>query len=357
MSLWDLIDFAQAHFGDDCGLPDLRPNVRPRLPDWMADAAIEAAVPIQDGDQPSTEGSIPDGEPLADAGNPDVFAYYLPFHFYRTRWGIYIRASGIDQLARTLTKHTPTSESVGFAFHLLLDHERMHFLTELAASKAEVAFGRSSYVLYFPDAEMAQHEEALANAYAFSSARRDTPKPLINATRTWMSAQGPGYCDFHNWTGHNLAAGKRKAAEFILKRPRVNPPDGRVSLSHGYAGTIRPGDLAKTGGPSEFLFERIRWLKTRIYLVVDKAVPWLRLVRPFPKHAGLQVSVHTNDHKPPHIHVKVLQRGLETRYSWPTLSPLLRDPPLSKRYEAELQAYVERYRHQIEAKVKSVPWR
>jgi hypothetical protein len=33
----------------------------------------------------------------------DVLAYYLPFHFYRNRWGIYINASGALELARCLT--------------------------------------------------------------------------------------------------------------------------------------------------------------------------------------------------------------------------------------------------------------
>lgn len=360
MSLRDTIVFAQKCFGDDRGLPDLQPDVRPRLPDWLGDEA----VPIEDADQPITEGTVPDDDPPVDAGTgapgipiPDVFAYYLPFHFYERRWGIYVRAYGIDQLARILTKPKPTSsESVSFAFRLLLQHERMHFLTELAASKAEVAFGRSSYSLYFVDQKMAHHEEALANAHAFSIARRDTSKPLIKAAHTWMLAQGPGYCDFQNWTGTNLRAGKRNAAEFILKRPRVNPPDGHASLMDGYAKSIGPGDLGKAGGPSEFLFERMGRLKTPIYLVVDKAVPWLRLVRPFPKHDGLQVLVHTNDHKPPHIHVKVLQRRLETRYLWRALRPLRGDPSLPNQYEAKLRAYVERYGDEIEAKVASVPW-
>jgi hypothetical protein len=365
MSLRDtIIDFAQEHFGDNHGLPDDSSAVRPRLPNWIGDRGIEDAVPIEDADQPITEGPVPDDEPLVDTGtgagespSPDVFAFYLPFHFYEKRWGIYVRAYGIGQLARILTKPKPaSSESVNFAFRLLLEHERMHFITELSASKAEVAFGRTSYRFYFVDREMAYHEEALANAHAFSSTRRGASKPLINAAHIWMSGQGPGYCDFHKWVSPDLPKGKREAAEFMLKRPRVNPPDGRASLSHGYATSISPGDLGKTGGPSEFLFEGMGQLKTPIYLVVDKAVPWLRFVRPFPKYAGLQVLVHTNDHKPPHIHVKVLQRRLETRYTWRALRPLQGDPRLPNEYEAKLQRYVDRYQGKIEAKVKSVLW-
>ena len=37
----------------------------------------------------------------------DAWAYYVPFHFYRTRWGIYILESGILKLSKILAGTAP----------------------------------------------------------------------------------------------------------------------------------------------------------------------------------------------------------------------------------------------------------
>ena len=371
MSFRDTIDFAQKHFGNknnSDGLPDS--SVRPTPPDWIRDSGMEDAVPyavpIVYADKPIMEGPAPADESLMDTGtgegeypSPDVLAYYLPFHFYKKKWGIYVRASGIVQLARVLTKPDAVSpEAVEFAFRMLFEHERMHFITEYAAAKVEVAFARASYCDYFVDPKMASHEEALANAHAITSTRRGTARLFVDVARKWMSHQGKGYCDFYLWEGRKLPAGKQIASESLLKLPRANPPDGRASKpgTGGRTKSNLPVDLGKTGGPSEFLFEMVGRPKIPMYLVVDESVPWLRLVRPFPKYSGLQVFVHTNDHNPPHIHVKIVQSGLETRYTWPDLQPLPNDQPLSNKDEETLHKYVKRYRVKIDDKVMNVPW-
>ncbi len=85
MSLQETVEFAQAHFGDNRGVPNL-PDVRPRVPPWLEEG-LEAAVPIAEGDRPVIEGdpagaSAEEG-PANGASIDELYAYYLPFHFYR----------------------------------------------------------------------------------------------------------------------------------------------------------------------------------------------------------------------------------------------------------------------------------
>lgn len=320
--------------------------MRPRLPPWL-EGRIEGAVPIENGDWPVLEGTPAETVGPADPGGgtsvEELFAYYLPFHFYTTGWGTYIRAFGLDRLARILAAPgLMNGSSLLFCFRLLIEHERLHFLAELAASRLEVASGLPSYRSYFGDRNAATHEEALANAQAFTASKRGIPAPLAQVASSWMSNQGPGYRDFFRWLGYDLAAGKREAASFMVhpvRSPNSIPP------------THYPPDW-----PGEFLFEERRKLHPPTYLVVDQSVPWLRIARPFPKLHGLQVHVHTNDHKPPHIHIQVLKQGRETRYEWPCLRPLRGDPPLSRADEKGLRAYVDAMRSQIDSKVRGVPW-
>ncbi len=328
-TLREVIDFAQSKFGNNNGVPSL-PEGRPPLPPWL-EGRIESAARIEEGDSPVIEGS-PDGtteqeEPREGASLEELFAYYLPFHFYQAGWGIYIRAYGIDGLARLLTSRRPlTPGAVSFAFRLLLEHERLHFLAEVAAAKLEVALRQSSYKEYFPKVKAALHEEAVANAWALSSCKRGVDASLLQAASSWMKTQGPGYCDFREWQGSQLRIGYRRAAESMS-----NVVPSLVVGQTSNTTFMKVGDDVLTtmvarqpssvppiphtpGWPGEFLFEERRRMHPPIYLVVDIPVPLLRVVRPFPKQFGLQVLVHTNDHKPPHIHINVLKGGRETRY-------------------------------------------
>ena len=364
MSLQETVEFVQRHFGDNRGVPNL-PNVRPPLPPWL-EGRIEAALPIEQGDRLVTEGTPAEDAMPSEAGDgasvEDLFAYYLPFHFYKKGWGAYIRAYGIERLARLLTASGPlTVPSVLFGFRLLLEHERLHFLAELAASRLEVASGLPSYGSYFRDRSAAIHEEALANAHAFSRSKRGVSAALVQAAYSWMANQGPGYRDFPRWLGSHLPIGKRDAAAFMLAPIRSvslpsTPPRGSVSRASGRTHSSPGAHPPLPAGPAEFLFLEPRRLWPPTYLVVDRPVPWLRVVRPFPKVFGLQVLVHTNDHKPPHIHIRVLRRRQETKYEWPVLRPLRGNPPLSRSDEKSLRAYVSAMLEEIEAKVKSVSW-
>ena len=102
MSSDPIVEFAQRSFGTDAGLP-ADAVARTRLPDWVAEPVGEARV-LAEADNPITvEGRVPiphEPRPTGDGTTADVLAYYLPFHFYRTAWGIYIRGAGVWALAR-----------------------------------------------------------------------------------------------------------------------------------------------------------------------------------------------------------------------------------------------------------------
>jgi hypothetical protein len=52
---------------------------------------------------PEVEHATADTVPMSnEAAAFDVWAYYVPFHFYRTRWGIYVLESGVCKLSAIL---------------------------------------------------------------------------------------------------------------------------------------------------------------------------------------------------------------------------------------------------------------
>src|SRR5881628_3271791 len=148
-----IVEFAQRRFGTDAGLP-AEAVARAPLPDWIAGAVGEATVPAEGDDPIRVEGRVPtphEPEPVADGTTAETLAFYLPFHFYRTTWGIYIRAAGVWALARrfALPGKLPDLSVVVCAYNLLLEHERLHFCAEYAASRIEVVTAQACYAEYF----------------------------------------------------------------------------------------------------------------------------------------------------------------------------------------------------------------
>ena len=104
----ELIDYVQEVNSpqDELPIPAENDVWRPEVPDW-----VPRKVP-RDGRLEPGEGL--DLEPVASSEDDDwpemenlfgpveMFAYYLPFHFYHQRWGIYIRASGVVTIAQWL---------------------------------------------------------------------------------------------------------------------------------------------------------------------------------------------------------------------------------------------------------------
>lgn len=380
MSVADLIQFAQGRFGADRpdgvgGQQPIVPNAdslasddgeellsehpaidRPGVPDWVLvidDDILES--PSEPIELPPSRGrggfggtrviTVEGGilaprEPLPDPRSSpaqlppiDALAYYLPFHFYQYRWGIYLRESGIRQVAATLLAGRAVAspnDAVALASEVLLEHEYFHFMAELACSRGEVALLSHRYAPYFLDRRAAALEEALANARAFRAVRRRWPaaKSILDA---WMRSQGPGYSDYARWCSDRAhREGCRAVAGPML------------------------GRAPSRSLPSEFLFEGLRSARScvPIRLLLDEGS--LRIGRPFPKSDGMRIQVYSNDHLPPHFHIELPPGTPYTRYTWPDCEPYPGDRSLTTGERKKLDRYLGRFRSEIDAEIGRV---
>ncbi len=276
--------------------------------------------------------------------NPHIdtlLAYYKPFHLHGSDWGIYLRESGVLVVASILTGSASFNRDpvfVDLARELLLEHEVLHFQTEVACTRAEVVAKRRLYRPYFADDLATAHEEALANAASFRTLRREPPS-IQNRVTAWMEHQGRGYRDFESWVRPaQFSLGCRRATHHMLKNlPAATAP-----------------------GPGEFLFDSMRRFKPPTYVVPD--VSFATLLKPFPKAHGMKVAVHTRgEHPPPHIHVFVPPEREFTILEWPSLLPRRGHPPMSSSRAKGLEAYLTDFGAEIDAKIRKVfsnvpPW-
>ena len=342
MSTDPVIEFAQQAFGTDAGLP-ADATARLPIPDWLAGAGDELIIPVEDDNPIRVEGRVPSRRgpnPVAEGTSVETLAFYLPFHFYSSKWGIYIRASGVWSLARRLAlpKKLPDLDILRNAYYLLVEHERFHFCAEYAASRVEIVTAQTCYSNYFKDNDASLHEEALANAHALQALRRQASAKLAKDASAWMATQPQGYCDFKNWLPPRFTDGKRRATSFMT--PTAALANRLLSRRH----------------PAEFLFLQTTVRQIPIRLILESSIRWLRVARPFPKDFGLQVHVYSNDHRPPHIHIECPPGTPRTRYRWPELSPLSGDRSLRTGEEKRLRKYLEVYGGAIAQRVATIPW-
>jgi hypothetical protein len=353
MQIDPVIEFAQRRFGTDAGLP--AGVARTPLPSWVAGAAGDAKVSAEGDDPIRVEGSVPrrgEPEPAADGTTVEDLAFYLPFHFYRTAWGVYIRAAGVWALARrfALPRMCPDATGLACAYKLLLEHEHLHFLAEYAASRIEVVTAEDCYAAYFKHEEAGLHEEALANAQALRGFRRSVPSKLVKQAENWMATQGPGYSDFKEWLPPRFTSGERRAAVFMAAIPAA--AKNRFALS-----PMPTSASAYAWHPAEFLFRNTARPSVPVYIILDLSVPWVRVAKPFPKQFGLQVFVYSNDHNPPHMHIDSPPGTKRTRYQWSELKPISGDSRLTSSEEKRLRQYLDAHGRAIERKITSIPWR
>ena len=247
-------------------------------------------------------------------------------------------SSGVHYLAALMKGGTlgPGDEAyLEVADWILIEHERLHADTEIAATRAEVIARRSLYRPYFCDSLAAGHEEALANAQAIRGALVPNEDPLIvrskvEATMKW---QGLGYRDYDRWIqSHAFSFVLERTARYFLKPLPTPTPNAAPSLH-------------------TFLFRGAHSYKISVRRVHDLSDGNISILRPFPSALGLQVFVHTNDHPPAHIHIRASNEA-GTRYDWRSLQPLKGDSPLSRSSEKALQRYLKDYGEEIGIKVR-----
>jgi hypothetical protein len=68
----------------------------------------------------------------------------------------------------------------------------------------------------------------------------------------------------------------------------------------------------------------------------------------------MQVSVFSNEHPPPHIHVDFLDSKIPVRVEWPSLQSLKQDRPLSRTERRDLNNYLVLHQPKILKRVRMV---
>ncbi|MBS0558269.1 MAG: hypothetical protein JSR27_12760 [Proteobacteria bacterium] len=283
--------------------------------------------------------------PVHGVQSTDALAFYLPFHFVKDNWGIYIRERGLLQLAaaiRSLAAQRGQALDpnllLDFAYQVLWSHEVFHFKTEVACSRltASCWLRAPLYDVFFRNVDAARDEEALANAYALMQVMNLQPYPdgstARSCVRRWFRGQGPGYCDFAAFERAGHAPGKdrlvdRMALPLLSRRP-------------AFRGRLLYREIAATHAP--------------VYLIVDGGGV-VALRRSFSVWGPLRVWAYTNDHKPPHVHTGTGPGDAQSlRFEWPSRANM---DGASARIERQFNTYADRYKNEITKKVNSIVWK
>lgn len=151
--------------GDGRVVPDW---ARPPVPDWISHDFTIVMIGPDDEITIETEDIGGEGASAYDLGAPhpfddqvpplDALAYYIPFHFFQARWGIYLLETGVLELTRHIVGGNFVAPIgrwvVGFAARALFLHEFFHHAAEVACSRLELPLpttwlGTSHYTTYF----------------------------------------------------------------------------------------------------------------------------------------------------------------------------------------------------------------
>jgi hypothetical protein len=348
MSLRTLVEYAQENFGALSDAPNIHvDNIlnptsadldsRPPVPDWIG-PSDERDLPSDDSHPWRIEGPIDPQQPPPELERfgADALAFWVPFHFYRERWGMYIRLSAVPYLARVLKGGSlrPGDEHyLDLAEGILYEHEWTHANIEIACTRAEMVARQSLYQPYFADRIAALHEEALGNAQVLQHTLEEHERAHIEA---WMRKQGPGYRDFANWRdSRKFSRGMDRAVRYMFK-------------------PLPPPHLKASGPSKTFLFHESRRYVVPFRRINDLRSGQVSVLRPFRKDFGIQVLVHSNDHPPPHIHIQMPPGGAETKYIWPDMVPMKNAERLPSGGEKKLERYLESYQTEIEERLHQV---
>lgn len=140
----------------------------------------------------------------------ELLAWYTPYHFDQSNWGITIRNRGVEIISHSLVHEgVPLSSANNIAEKALIAHELGHFQIENGVSLIEILGGIPYYVqrAKFYKTGWCNEEEALCNALAFESTSKHK-KEISN-----FLDRGPaGYSD---WRGHRKMFRNQSFSEVI----------------------------------------------------------------------------------------------------------------------------------------------
>lgn len=152
----------------------------------------------------------------------DFIAYYQPYHYFGSNWGIYYYKSKLCGLAYSFARNTgdPFDEIFHLCTRAIFEHEALHFRVEYFSFVAEGLTRRPLYTPFRAHAReedntpWSNKEEALANAYIFSS--KANGLGLIKEYMRELCRISPaGYRDFHCFLMGKAQINEQKVLDFL----------------------------------------------------------------------------------------------------------------------------------------------
>ena len=173
------------------GFGDKRP-----LPGWKPVQSTHVGAPI------ASLNEEPVHDQMVEQGGFDALAWYVPFHTRDPRWGIYVRAHGLEVIISELISQGVPLELAGqMAFDVLLAHETAHAESELLVTGVELATRKPHYLDGF-DRQRRLHGWSLAEeANCNLEARKALPKKYRTALDRLFAASPIGYRDWGRFNG------------------------------------------------------------------------------------------------------------------------------------------------------------
>jgi len=173
----------------------------------------------------------------------DTLAFYLPFHIYPTKWGVYVYAHGIDAVKKALqpffsAEKISRSKQYDMSKRLLEEHEIFHHKTEIFVTRLETILRTPCYL----DAIVPRYkqivltkecyEETCANSYAReilvekSKLKTSQKAPLRKQINDFFKTMPPGYREAAGTTDSSWRSRER----ILLFDDYYNESAGKLNL-------------------------------------------------------------------------------------------------------------------------------
>jgi len=192
---------------EDFYVLDMKENLE-ELGEWLEGVSDQSSITDVAQEEFETFGGHPGG--LDSERSIDTLAFYLPFHLYPEKWGVYAYAHGIQAIKSALQPyfsagHTVMSEQYRLSLLLLEKHEAFHHKTEMFVTRLETVLRQSCYIdAIIPRYNSVRHtkesyEETCANSFAREQVLSDKrlkkyeKLALRKQINDFFKKQPPGY--------------------------------------------------------------------------------------------------------------------------------------------------------------------
>jgi hypothetical protein len=261
---------------------ELRP-IHPNEEDSIG--PIDGNQNVSDEDREAARGAYP-------MAGLDVLAFYKSFRFkqsppFRGTWGIFLLDAGVAGLTADLhdLEPAPYYELRQLAMDLLLAHERYHFWIDAWALGQEITpLMRQSYKQYEPylsgkkqvELTADDHEESLANHYAFNRLKRRQLSSGGTASailRPVLDLAPAPYCNF------DFDKFRRAEYEGLLAITVANGIHPSQALAAARLGDVDPSVLSASIRPADRRHPIAGYPNCPVYYV--HTTNYAKLIQPF----------------------------------------------------------------------------